>query len=248
VRCFISHAAQDRALAEAIANYLQRTVPNFTFFLASVPGQIPADAQWFTTIQNELRRPDSYLVIITPISTARPWIWFEAGAGWMTDRPLYVTIAGGIRKQDVPPPLGFFQISDLEDAREVSALIGQLGGRPEDGQGFCAQVQRLARQAVETTALQQGWEGVQLEGRYYAWEGPNLDELAEHRPIPIPPNLERALIEKGLIPSYGLKRFLAQQLAHGRKQVFDTDRIRWKREILYPVDPDQVLFVRRGIR
>jgi hypothetical protein len=36
---------------------------------------------------------------------------------------------------------------------------------------------------------------------------------------------------------------MAQHLAQGRKQVFETDRARWRREILYKVDPTQVLFV-----
>jgi hypothetical protein len=90
------------------------------------------------------------------------------------------------------------------------------------------------------------WQGVELQERYFAWAGPSLHALDDRQPVPTPPDLPDALRRVGMIPSYGLRRRLNHHLAQGGFQVFETDRQRWRRELLYASDGDQVLLAKPG--
>jgi hypothetical protein len=62
-RLFLSHASSDRAVAEFIKTELERCIPGLVVFQTSVPGMIPAGADWLATIKAELDRADGYLVL-----------------------------------------------------------------------------------------------------------------------------------------------------------------------------------------
>jgi hypothetical protein len=76
-----------------------------------------------------------------------------------------------------------------------------------------------------------GWEGVDHDGSYFAWKGPNLRSLDDRNPVPEPPGLVEKIRERGLEPGYGLMRYLAGKLKSGRLQVFETDTRSWKRAV-----------------
>ena len=88
------------------------------------------------------------------------------------------------------------------------------------------------------------WKGVDVRGRYFAWDGPNLHSLADRSPIPAPEIAIQAIRKLGGTPSFGLKERLPQHLASGAMQVYETDRETWRRELLEHTDGSQVLLVR----
>ena len=90
------------------------------------------------------------------------------------------------------------------------------------------------------------WKGVDVSGRYFAWDGPNLHLLTDRPPIPAPEIAIRAIRERGDTPSFGLKERLPQERASGAMQVYETDRQTWRRELLEHTDGTQVLLVREG--
>ena len=85
-------------------------------------GQIPAGKEWLAVIQQNIRDADAYLVLLTPWSMSRPWINFETGAAWFSERKLVPVVAGDLAKDVVVEPLRSLQLLSLEDPAEATIL------------------------------------------------------------------------------------------------------------------------------
>src|SRR5689334_8438821 len=128
---FLSHAAADAALAAFVEEQILRLVPASIVFRTSRTGQIMPGEEWFKVITTHLRESDEYLILLTPNSIARPWMWFEAGAGWMSGRRV-LPVTAALPVSDVPEPLKFFQVYSLEEPKEASKVFEVLGGHLTD--------------------------------------------------------------------------------------------------------------------
>jgi hypothetical protein len=95
--------------------------------------------------------------------------------------------------------------------------------------------------AVETTE-RAGWHGVQVGDRYFAWDGPQLHALADRPGIPSPRTAMDALKQGGHELRFHLPHRLPEAHADGWSQVFETDRMGWRRALLH--GEGQVLLVR----
>src|SRR2546422_9459049 len=67
-RVFLSHAADDAALALHLANVLRKGADQLDVFVASKAGDIPTGVDWLDTIEAELRKADTYVLLLTPRS------------------------------------------------------------------------------------------------------------------------------------------------------------------------------------
>jgi hypothetical protein len=130
-RLFISHAAADKELARLVANHLQRALPAAGIFLASRPGDIPAGEPWLEVIRQQLMVADAYVVLLTPTSIRRQWIWFESGAAWFSGRRV-VPVVYGMVKDDVHPPLSAHQTLDLGDEEDRKQIWVEFGTELQD--------------------------------------------------------------------------------------------------------------------
>jgi hypothetical protein len=97
--------------------------------------------------------------------------------------------------------------------------------------------------AGETSTTSEPWEGVEVDGRYFAWSGPTLHSLPDRLQIPAFRGLEDALRESGIEPRFGREERLRDHLSSGRLQVFETDRRTWRRALLMAGSGEQVLLV-----
>lgn len=246
MKLFFSHARSDRIIAEYIrSEIIARREVETDVFLASRPGDIPSGAQWWKVIQERLRASDRYLFLLTPQSVSRPWIAFELGAAWMSERPLLVVSSGSLALGDIPMPLSAFQVYSLEDPQEAEVALKQLNAAAMGLSEFCERVRRLSEEAGELALDNAGWLGLEHGGRYFAWGGPGLHSLEDRPPVPVPPDLPDALREHGMSPRFGVKRKLTHHLADGLVQVFETDRTSWRREVLGGGDA-QILLAKPG--
>jgi hypothetical protein len=89
------------------------------------------------------------------------------------------------------------------------------------------------------------WQGVTTRNRYFAWDGPTLHGLPDRSAIPAPLEAIEALRAAGHKPLFGTRAKIHQHQSTGAFQVFETDRISWRRELLQAPD-GQVLLVRPG--
>jgi hypothetical protein len=240
-RIFLSHAADDAALAHHLANVLRQGADQLDVFVASKAGDIPTGADWLDTIEAELRRADTYVLLLTPRSVERFWLWYESGAAWMTERPFIPLTAAGLSKGQVPYPLGARQALSLEDPSDVEQMARDLGIAIADPEAFCATVLELSKALPHAASTP--FRGIVFANRFFDWDGP-LHKLDERAPTPELAGLPSALKAAGAEPIFGLTRGVRQQLARGYLPVYETDRKTWKREILHVQDGDQILFVR----
>lgn len=128
---FLSHAATDEPIARVIQEELRRIFANgVEVFVTSVPGVVTPGADWLSAIRTKLDGAHAVIVIITPVSINRPWIWFEVGASWSRmeqgeGRILPVCVPE-IDKGELPEPLSRLHALSLGRAAETKLLFQTL--------------------------------------------------------------------------------------------------------------------------
>lgn len=127
--------------------------------MASVPGHIPTGNDWLDKIRAELRAADAYIVLLSERSIDRPWIWFETGAAWFSERRLVPVVLPGFEKVDIPQPLAAHQALSLNVQREVEQLAQDLGIAFPDPGSVVESIRRLCaarpRKADTAPSIQQ---------------------------------------------------------------------------------------------
>lgn len=133
---FLSHAETDQPVAQVIHGAIDKVFAGgVEVFASSVPGVLTPGADWLEKIRSNLTKATAVIVIVSPVSVNRPWVWFEVGASWskMTEGegtiiPLCVP---EIDKGKLPEPLSRLQAMSLGSAAETKevfrALIDQFG-------------------------------------------------------------------------------------------------------------------------
>ena len=87
MKVFISHIAEEAALASVLKDWIEST------FLGQVDvfvsgHDISSGEQWFRRLGEELTDAKAMLVLCSKRSVSRPWINFEAGAGHVKGVPV----------------------------------------------------------------------------------------------------------------------------------------------------------------
>jgi len=227
---YIIHAAADGPIAVTLKLELERLMPGTPAFVASKPGDIPTGADWLDEIQTNLRAADTFLLLLTPRSVGRPWIWYECGVAWARGQRLLPLVAGGLDAASIPYPLGAAQALQLENPGHAAQLFQDLGLALEDPAAFVQQVGHAANAALRSAHQEEGWNGVHHDGSYFAWKGP-LGGLQDRDGIPPSRDLLNTLVRAGMTPTWGSVGRLEHHFAKGRMQVFQTDRRTWRRPV-----------------
>lgn len=141
---YIIHATADRALAIFVKSQIEANVAGLPTFLASKPGDIPTGNPWLADIWKNLRAATKYLLLLTPSSVDRRWIWYEAGAAWRSDDRQLPVVAGGLNRDAIPFPLGAGQALELDNPEHAAQLFIDLGGSLQEPDEFCRVVRTLA--------------------------------------------------------------------------------------------------------
>lgn len=107
---FISHISEEAELAAILKKHLTKDFLGlFSVFVSSDTVSISAGSKWLESIENALRNAKAELVLCSKASIKRPWINFEAGAGWMRNIPIIPVCHSGLRPRDLSSPLNFLQ-------------------------------------------------------------------------------------------------------------------------------------------
>jgi len=133
---FISHATSDGEFANAVKAEIEKVFANgVNVFCTSSPGSIPVGHDWLGDIESKLKSSQATIVIITPVSIERPWLWFEVGATWERGRDgeckIYPLCAPEIDLGSLPSPLDRLQALSMGKSQDLKmlfeALINQFG-------------------------------------------------------------------------------------------------------------------------
>lgn len=79
---FLSHAHLDSNLAKGLKDLIEKTFAGGVEVFVSSAGSIALGEEWLEDIVAKLEKTKVLLVLLTPNSTYRPWIWFETGIFW----------------------------------------------------------------------------------------------------------------------------------------------------------------------
>jgi hypothetical protein len=128
---FISHATNDRPIAGVLKTVLDTVFANgVSVFAASVPSGLRPGDDWFASIEHNLDVARAALVLVTPSSLLRPWIWFETGAFWARMRSgagrMYPVCVREVHIGELPEPLCRLQAVSLGQPDGVARLLGDL--------------------------------------------------------------------------------------------------------------------------
>lgn len=128
---FISHAATDAEFAAALQSEIEKIFANgVTVFCTSSPGALNPGTDWLSTIEEKLKTAQAIIVMVTPTSIERPWVWFEVGASWHRSRDGYCRIyplcAPEIDVGSLPPPLDRLQALSMGKAIDLKLLFEGL--------------------------------------------------------------------------------------------------------------------------
>lgn len=129
---FISHAHADKSIIAALKEQLDRVFANgLEVFASSIQGINPGN-DWFSRIKENLNDSTVFLVVITPVSMDKNWVWFELGAFWSkitTDsenRGYLFPLLAGITPDKLPRPISDLQAISLDKPEEITRFFNEL--------------------------------------------------------------------------------------------------------------------------
>jgi hypothetical protein len=117
---FISHITEEKELAIAFKELVEsQFLGMLDVFVSSDENSISMGQRWLDNITVALKKCSIEVILCSPQSLRRPWINFEAGAGWVRDIPVIPLCHSGIEPSQLPMPLNLLQAAK---AAEVSSL------------------------------------------------------------------------------------------------------------------------------
>jgi len=183
---FISHASTDKSVANILKQEIEIVFGDeIEVFVSSLPGSIEPGSDWLKAIQKKLDSATIVVVLITPISINRPWIWFEIGASWLkmteTRRKIFPLCAPEIEMGSLPEPLSRLQALSLGKIDDIKQFFRSL----RDVIGF-GEIKNLKPTRIKSN-LPKSWSQLKIDekdldaGTLYTgpYRGYSDDELME---------------------------------------------------------------------
>jgi hypothetical protein len=129
---FISHAGEDTWIARQIARAI--TDSGARPFLDQA--DVHVGAEFEEDIRNFLDQANELLVLFTPWSLERPYVWAEIGAAWIRRIPIVVVLLGlsPAEFQARPNAPVFLKKRDVIHLNDIDEYLDQLRHRVDRGQ------------------------------------------------------------------------------------------------------------------
>ena len=109
-RIFVSHGSQDLWLAAQIAKELHALGATTFLDETSIPKGSPS---FRDVIRHEISISSEMVVVFTPWSSMRSWVWIEMGAAWMRRIPILAVFYG-------------LSVSDLDKSGQGKAILEDI--------------------------------------------------------------------------------------------------------------------------
>ncbi|MCU4825544.1 hypothetical protein COL01_06600 [Bacillus thuringiensis] len=131
-KIFISHITEEKELANILKEEISTAFLGLPeIFVSSDSESISIGTRWLDEIDGALKNAQIILLLCSQNSVRRPWINFEAGAGWIKGIPVVPICHTNIKPSQLPIPLNMLQgvdVSNKNDLEQVLQLVGkQLG-------------------------------------------------------------------------------------------------------------------------
>jgi hypothetical protein len=124
---FISFIHEEGQTAEAVQRYVNQMLSGQArAFLSSDKFQIYAGEPWLERIFEELNAAKVVLLLLSERSVTRPWVNFEAGAGWLTQKKIIPICIKDMKTENLPKPYSSLQAIDLRYTEDQLYLIRSI--------------------------------------------------------------------------------------------------------------------------
>lgn len=127
---FISHITQEKEIARSIKEFLEnKFLKTINVFASSHEESIQLGDDWISTIKKSMTDCKLIILLCSPLSITRPWVNFEAGAGWIRNIPVIPLCHSGITPGKLPVPINSFQgglLNNKEDMIKVFNRIAKI--------------------------------------------------------------------------------------------------------------------------
>ena len=149
MKIFLSHSSLEAPLANYIKKWIEDGAEIETFS-ASFPDDLPPGRKWLEEILSRAQKADVCLVLLSPDSLDKSWLYFEAGLtlGAKQVNSVVPVLYGGTATATIPGPLRHRQALIMSDPDSFNAFFNDVVGRKENWyksflQGLPQDVQRL---------------------------------------------------------------------------------------------------------
>ncbi len=132
-RVFISHSSRDTWVARQISRAVEETGAE-TFLDAA---RLAVGAEWTEVIRGALARADELVILWTPWSLERPFLWLELGASWLRQIRIAQVLYGVTTRElrDRPDFPSFLLERQMLDIDNLEVFLGQLEQRNRGREG-----------------------------------------------------------------------------------------------------------------
>ncbi|APQ57702.1 hypothetical protein VK72_02455 [Paenibacillus polymyxa] len=128
-KIFISHITEEKELAKIFKDLISKAFLGLPeVFVSSDSESILIGTKWLDEIDQALKDAEVILLLCSQHSVKRPWINFEAGAGWVKRIPVIPICHTDITPSALPIPLNMLQgieASNKNGLEKVIKLVGQ---------------------------------------------------------------------------------------------------------------------------
>jgi len=126
-KVFISHITEEGLLADILKKHILKDFLGLIdVFVSSDNTSISVGDKWLNDVDVALRDSKIELVLCSHDSVVRPWVNFEAGAGWVKGIPVIPICHTGMRPVDLPIPLNMLQAIEAKDPKGLERLYARL--------------------------------------------------------------------------------------------------------------------------
>lgn len=124
---FISHITEEKELAYELKKLIEfNFLGMLDVFVSSDEASISAGSKWLNDITVSLKNCSSEIILCSPESVKRPWINFEAGAGWIRDIPVIPLCHSGMEPSLLPIPLNMLQAARISEISSLKLIFPVL--------------------------------------------------------------------------------------------------------------------------
>ncbi|MFG0245008.1 MAG: TIR domain-containing protein [Phycisphaerales bacterium JB052] len=126
---FISHSSKDKELAHRLVQLIQHafSLKSSDIRCTSVPGFThPTGSNTDDWLRTETIHCQCLIALVTPRSITSPYVIFELGARWGTQKPLFPVVGHGLAKGNLPSPLNAINAKNLANRDEVLDLVDDI--------------------------------------------------------------------------------------------------------------------------
>lgn len=122
-KIFVSHISEEAELAIALKSQIETDFLYMVdMFISSDGESIGAGSKWLRSVEEALNDAQLEIIICSKASVNRPWINFEAGAGWIKEIPIVPICHTDMTPESLPVPLNMLQAIIIHDPKGIERL------------------------------------------------------------------------------------------------------------------------------